>query len=118
MNEIYSRIIELCNEKGITGGKMCTDIGISKSTLTEMKMGRKAGLSATNAQKIASYLGVSVAYLLGESDPAFDVSYRQAAKKLSELVQDEDFIDMYESYCKLNKKNKQVVKGLIESLLP
>ena len=118
MNELYSRIIELCNERGITGGKMCTDIGISKSTLTEMKMGRKAGLSATNAQKIASYLGVSVACLLGEPDPAFEVSYRQAAKKLTELVRDEDFIDLYEMYIKLSKKNKQVVKGLIEDLLP
>ena len=33
-----------------------------------MKSGRTAGLSATTAQKIASYLGVSVGYLLGEED--------------------------------------------------
>lgn len=118
MNDLYSRIMELCNEKGITGAKMCTDVGISKSTMTDLKMGRKVGLSATNAQKIAGYLGVSVGYLLGEPDPVFDVSYRQAAKKLIELVQDEDFIELYESYCKLSKKNKQVVKGLIENLLP
>ena len=96
---------------------MCTDIGISKSTLTEMKMGRKAGLSATNAQKIASYLGVSVAYLLGEQDPAFEVTYLQAANKLTELVQDNEFIELYESYKKLSKKNKQIVKGLIEDLI-
>ena len=117
MNELYNRIIGLCNEKGITGGKMCTDIGISKSTLTEMKMGRKAGLSATNAQKIASYLGVSVAYLLGEQDPAFEITYLQAANKLTELVQDNEFIELYESYKKLSKKNKQIVKGLIEDLI-
>lgn len=53
MNELYNKIIGLCNEKGIKCGKMCTDIGISKSTLTDLKMGRKSGLSATNAQKIA-----------------------------------------------------------------
>lgn len=117
MNNLYNKIIGLCNEKGIKGGKMCTDIGISKSTLTDLKMGRKSGLSATNAQKIASYLGVSVGYLLGEAEPEFEVSYIQAVNKLTELVQDKEFIELYESFRKLNKKNKQIVKGLIEDLI-
>ena len=33
--------------------------------LTDLKMGRQSGLSAKNADKIASYFGVSVGYLLG-----------------------------------------------------
>ena len=45
---------------------MCTDIGMSKGILTDLKMGRQSGVSAANAQKIASYFGVSVGYLLGE----------------------------------------------------
>ena len=45
---------------------MCLDLGLSKSTLSDMKSGRKSGLSTGNAKKIASYLGVSVGYLLGE----------------------------------------------------
>lgn len=65
---LYDRIILLCDSKGVKGGRMCTEIGISKSTLTDLKMGRKTGLSAKNAQKIASYLGVSVGYLLGEEN--------------------------------------------------
>ena len=47
---------------------MCTDIGMSKGILTDLKMGRQTGISATNAQKIASYFGVSVGYLLGEEE--------------------------------------------------
>ena len=47
---------------------MCTDIGISKSTLTDLKMGRQSGISTTNAQKIAAYFNVSVGYLLGEEE--------------------------------------------------
>lgn len=47
---------------------MCLDLGLSKSTLSNMKSGRTAGLSATTAQKIASYFGVSVGYLLGEEE--------------------------------------------------
>lgn len=45
---------------------MCTDIGMSKGILTDLKMGRQSGISAANAQKIASYFGVSVGYILGE----------------------------------------------------
>lgn len=66
MGTLYENIIALCTEKGIKGGKMCTDIGMSKGILTDLKMGRQSGISAANAQKIASYFGVSVGYLLGE----------------------------------------------------
>lgn len=68
MGTLYENIISLCEDKGIKGGKMCTDIGMSKGILTDLKMGRQSGISAANAQKIASYFGVSVGYLLGEED--------------------------------------------------
>ena len=66
MGNLYETILALCEERGIKGGKMCTDTGISKGLLTDLKMGRRTGVSATTAQKIASYFGVSVGYLLGE----------------------------------------------------
>lgn len=66
MGNLYDNIIALCQKKGIKGGKMCTDIGISKGTLTDLKMGRQTSLSAEKAQKIADYFGVSVGYLLGK----------------------------------------------------
>lgn len=68
MCTLYKNIVALCEEKGIKGGKMCTDTGISKGLLTDLKMGRRTGVSATTAQKIASYFGVSVGYLLGEEE--------------------------------------------------
>lgn len=68
MGTLYENIIALCEERGIKGGKMCTDIGMSKGILTDLKMGRQSGVSAVNAQKIASYFGVSVGYLLGEEE--------------------------------------------------
>ena len=66
MGTLYENIIALCDKRGIKGGKLCTDIGMSKGILTDLKMGRQTGISAANAQKIASYFGVSVGYLLGE----------------------------------------------------
>lgn len=65
MGSLYENIIALCKERGIKGGKMCTDLGISKGLLTDLKAGRKKGMSASTADKIASYFGVSVGYLLG-----------------------------------------------------
>lgn len=68
MGTLYENIINLCQENGIKGGKMCTDLGISKGLLTDLKMGRRTGVSAVTAQKIAGYFNVSVAYLLGEEN--------------------------------------------------
>ena len=68
MGTLYNNIMELCNSRGIKGGKMCTDVGISKGLLTDLKMGRRTGVSAVTAQKIATYFNVSVGYLLGEED--------------------------------------------------
>ena len=68
MSNLYKRIAELCEEKKIKGATMCSEVGISKGLLTDLKMGRRTGVSAVTAQKIASYFGVSVGYLLGEED--------------------------------------------------
>ena len=68
MGTLYENIISLCEKKGIKGGKMCTDIGMSKGILTDLKMGRQSGISTANAQKIAAYFGVTVGYLLGEEE--------------------------------------------------
>lgn len=68
MSTLYKNIMSLCESRGIKGGKMCTDTGISKGLLTDLKMGRRTGVSAVTAQKIAAYFGVSVGYLLGEEE--------------------------------------------------
>ena len=68
MRTLYDRITELCKAKGVSGSRMCLDLGLSKSTLSDIKSGRKKGISTSTAQKMASYLGVSVDYLLGEEE--------------------------------------------------
>ena len=39
---------------------MCVDLGLSKSLMTDLKSGRKRGITAETAQKIADYFSVSV----------------------------------------------------------
>ena len=68
MVTLYERLVALCRERGIKGGRMCTDLGISKSLMTDLKSGRKKGVNAETAHKLAEYFGVSVGYLLGEEE--------------------------------------------------
>lgn len=60
MCTLYESIISLCENRGIRGGKMCLDLGFSKSLLTDLKAGRKKSITSETAQKIADYFGVSV----------------------------------------------------------
>lgn len=87
MGTLYERIISLCQERGITGGKLCTDLQMSKGTLTDLKMGRQTGLSATKAQKIASYFNVSVGYLLGEEEKKEQSTDGELSTKKKEFIQ-------------------------------
>lgn len=65
MGTLYESIKTLCGSAGIKPGKMCVDIGISKSTVTDLKSGRRDSVSLETAQKIADYFGVSVDRVLG-----------------------------------------------------
>ena len=68
MGNLYTTIQSLCEAKGIRPGRLCSDLGLSRGLMTDLKMGRKTGVSAVTAQKIAGYFNVSVAYLLGQED--------------------------------------------------
>ena len=65
MCNLHETISNLCDKKNVSAYRMCKDIGIRPSIITDLKMGRKKGLSAEVANKIAEYFGVTVGYLLG-----------------------------------------------------
>ena len=68
MNTLYNQISTLCTQHSITGAKLCSEIGISRGILSDLKASRKKTLNAETAYKIAKYFGVSVGYLLGYED--------------------------------------------------
>lgn len=95
MGNLYETIQSLCDNADIRPGRLCTELGISRSLMTDLKMGRKKSVSAETAQKIASYFGVSVAYLLGqegdvldEVDLAFYGEYQALTPEQKETVRD------------------------------
>lgn len=66
MNEIYRKISELCRSNNISISKLCTEIGVSRSLLSELKAGRTYCLSAKNIGLISEYFEVPTAFLHGE----------------------------------------------------
>ena len=119
MGTLYENIIALCKERGIKGGKLCADIGMSKGILTDLKMGRQTGISAANAQKIASYFGVSVGYLLGEETEKAPANSGKRSVSDDELkfalwgdcqdVSDDDLADVlrYAAFVRERKKDQK-----------
>ena len=70
MNEMYKRIEALCKQRNINITKLCKDAGIPRGNLTDLKMGRTVALSTKSLQKISTYFGIRMDYLLGtEPEP-------------------------------------------------
>jgi len=67
MSSLYENIAGLCTQRGITVYKLCTDLGMRNSVISDLKTGRKKGLNAETLSKIAGYFGVSVDCLLGSA---------------------------------------------------
>ena len=65
MCTIYNNIKSLCDERGVKPGRMCVELGMSKSILTGLKNGTKKNIQTDTAQKIADYFGVTVDRVLG-----------------------------------------------------
>lgn len=80
--------------------------GISKNTLDKYLSGRKSEPGVENAVKIAKVLGVSVEYLVCNSEN----------QKTKPLIYDKEEQILIREYNNLNNFNKQTVRDLLKSL--
>ena len=72
----------LCADKGINITELCRQSGASRGSLSDLKKGRKQSLSADTLSKIAAYFGVSVDYLLGNTEE----KEKPASQEADELI--------------------------------
>lgn len=107
MDNLFVRIQSLCTEKGIRPGRLCDELNLSRSLMTDLKMGRKKTVNAETAQKIAGYLGVSVGFLLGQDDAGSAIGGNAA-----DIL---DAVDMafYGDYKELNDEEKETVRDMV-----
>lgn len=99
MDNLYESIEALCAQRGIRPGRLCNELGLSRGLITDLKMGRKKGVNAETAQKIASYFGVSVGQLLGQEDG-------------SDILEQAD-VAFYGDFKELNEEEKKAVRDMV-----
>jgi transcriptional regulator with XRE-family HTH domain len=99
MGNLYESIQSLCQRDGIRPGRLCDQLGLSRGLMTDLKMGRKKGVNAETARKIADYLGVSVGYLLGQDTPRD--------------VLDEVDVAFYGDFKELDEQEKNAVRDMV-----
>lgn len=104
MANLFVRILSLCERDGIRPGRLCDELGISRGLITDLKMGRKKGVNAETAQKIASFFGVSVGYLLGVHDDT-------AAPDTVNL--DQVDVAFYGDFKELSEEDKDTVRDMV-----
>ena len=105
MANLYESILSLCERDGIRPGRLCDELGISRGLMTDLKMGRKKGVNAETAQKIASFFGVSVGHLLGI----------EGSEAVSENAVNLDQIDVafYGDFKELSEEDKETVRDMV-----
>ena len=107
MANLYESILQLCERDGIRPGRLCDELGISRGLMTDLKMGRKKGVNAETAQKIASYFGVSVGYLLG-------IDSSDAVQSSAEAINlDQVDVAFYGDFKELSDEDKETVRDMV-----
>ena len=99
MGNLYENILALCEKQNIRPGRLCDELGLSRGLMTDLKMGRKKGVNAETARKIADFLGVSVGYLLGQDTPRD--------------VLDEVDVAFYGDFKELDEQEKNAVRDMV-----
>ena len=102
MGSLYEMITKLCTQHGIRPGRLCDELGLSRGLMTDLKMGRKKGISAETAQKIAAFFGVSVGYLLGQEEA-------------SDILEEVD-VAFYGDFKELDEEQKEAVREMVRAM--
>ena len=106
MANLYESILSLCERDGIRPGRLCDELSISRGLMTDLKMGRKKGVNAETAQKIASFFGVSVGYLLG-------IEGSDAVSAPNTVNLDQIDVAFYGEFKELSEEEKETVRDMV-----
>ena len=72
----FNRLKALCDEKGISVYRACTDIGLNRSAVAKWKGGGQP--NGTTAARLADYFGVTTDYLLGKTNEKIPAAAQRA----------------------------------------
>ena len=113
----FDRLKKLCEEKGVSTYKACTDIGLNRAAVAKWKNGSIP--SGSTAAKLADYFGVTTDYLLGKENKKAPTEIGERKMSDAELkfalwgdcedVSDEDLADVrrYAAFVRERKKDRK-----------
>ena len=118
MANLYETLHALCEQKGVRGATVCREIGLSPNLLTELKSGRKKGVSAVTAEKLARYFGVSVSYLLGteEEQPELINGDPELTEYLQELSERRELRMLFHVTKNATKEQIEAIVRMVETM--
>lgn len=90
--QFMERVDELTKEKGLTGKQVMEQCGISKNSFVNWRNGRMP--TKTTKKTLADFFGVSVEYLMGETD---DRTQKNSPGQATEAELDEELIQIWNS---------------------
>jgi len=101
----FAKLKKLCDERGISTYKACTDIGLNRAAVAKWKNGSIP--SGSTATKLAAYFGVSVDYLLdNETKKAPTVSDERI--DMSEVD-----VAFYGDYRELSDDDQKTIRDMV-----
>ena len=120
----FDRLNKLCDEKGISTYKACTDIGLNRAAVAKWKNGSIP--NGNTVAKLADYFGVSTDYLLGNvNDPFFQLDNERILADINsyetkkaptngerDILDDVD-VAFYGDFRELTEDEKETVRDMV-----
>ena len=101
----FDKLKRLCDERGISTYKACTDIGLNRAAVAKWKNGSVP--SGTTAAKLADYFGVTTDYLLGKEN-------KKAPTEIGERdILDDVDVAFYGDFKELSDDEKETVRDMV-----
>lgn len=99
-------------EKGLTQEALGELLGVQKSAIAKYESGRVVNIKRSTLKKISEVLGIRPAELITDIEE-MPVSM---AEFHTEMLKDEDLLEVYAYFRNLDTKKRKIVKDLIRNL--
>lgn len=113
---MHDRIKELRSQKGMTLSQIADALGTTEATAQRYESGKGIkSIPYDVIEKYANIFGCKPQFIMGWSD-AIEHDPVGMAEKHVEMILDEDIVEIFDDFKKLDQKKRKIVKDLVKSL--
>lgn len=100
--------------KNMTQSELGDLLGVQKSAIAKYESGRVVNIKRSTLKKISDILEIRPSELIFDAE--IQENPVRTAERHFEILMDEDFVEMFEDFKTLEKKERKIVKDLVKSL--